>query len=220
MAADYPVTNFACPSLLGATLAPLRLFTASDGQHLQFSYLDNQVFAIDAQNDPSTLVLKKTMVFSKGMIIGVGDISAGWVTQITQISQKGETTKLSLAHAIPNLSLPAVVAAFHGMDESVSKTDKASLGLWEQACGSKRGLMLDNIKAWEVLVHIKQQGFVSNPAAQSKIDSFELNILFQSETSILIAPMRYIWLGQSVESQDRRFYLPLHIIANLGQVIP
>lgn len=220
IAEDYPVTNWVCPSLLGTTLAPLSVINSSDGQHLQFNYLDNQVFTIDAQNNSTMLVLKRTTAFSKDTVIGIGDLSAGWVTKVAQVSQKGETTQLNLAHAIPDLSLPAVVAVFHGMDESVSKVDKVSLGLWEQTCDSKRGLIFDNIKAWQVLVHINHQGFANNPMTLSQVDGFELNVLLQSEMPILIAPMRYVWLGQATQSQDRRFYLPLHIIANLGQVMP
>lgn len=218
---DYSVTNFVCPSLLGSSIAAVRLIKEADGQHIQISYLDNSAMNIQVIHDERTLLLDRTSLFTPDMVVGIGDLAHGWVTKIAKVSQRGQITQLTLATALPTLTLPAMIAEFQGIDDSVSTVSKTTLGLWERPCDAKRGLMLDNIKSWDVYAHVRESpGFMKSPTAAQTIDGLQINVLLQSAQPVLTTAMRYRWQGQSVQAQDKRFYLPWQIVTNVGQMAP
>jgi len=217
----YQVTNGVCPALLGQNLEGVRVVNAKEGPHVQISYLDSTVFDIQALGDDSHLVLARTDAFMKDRVVGIGDLTQGWVSKIATVSQRGTSTVLGLTTALPKLQLPAVIGLFHGDDDSVSVAGRGTLGLWEQPCDARRGLIMDNIAAWQVKMHVAEsQGFIQTLSAKQIPDALQLNFLLRSPKAVLTAPMRYRWLAAMQQASDNRFYLPWSVMVNMAQLSP
>lgn len=219
IAANYQVTNLVCPDLLGETLQPMQLVLRTDGWHVQWTYLDAQLSEISGVNGTGELQIPKTTNLRAGMVVGIASLKQGWIDNIARVEQDDTITRIDLMTPIP-VTLPARLAPVHGVDYSLAKVDSTHMGLWLQNCDGKRGLLSDEVQAWDLAVHHQgHQGFMP-PTVNDPIplNGIAITVLLRSDESVLQADTYYDWQGMRYPNTDKHKYQSWPMWFHLGQV--